>query len=332
MLRHFLRSLLRITVAVITAVATLWLCLWASIRQPTIAHVPRYGIVRAQPETLRGDVTFLATRVCPRDVAHPAVLDGAADYVKGRLLECTLRVREEPFLARGRLYRNIIASFGPSRHGESLLVVGAHYDVFASRNDRFPGADDNASGTAGLLELARMLAVQPPAVPVELVAYANEEPPFFGSEEMGSAVHAEALRRSGQQVRAMLCLEMIGYFRGDKQQSPAMLKLLYPAGADFIVVCGRWDDRRLARQIKAGMQSAAAIRVLSFTGPRAFLESSDQISYWNRGYQAVMITDTAYLRNPNYHTTADTPATLDYGRMARVVDGVFNAILAVRSG
>jgi Zn-dependent M28 family amino/carboxypeptidase len=218
-----------------------------------------------------------------------------------------------------------MAEFGPGDRSQSLLVVGAHYDAFGETGS-LPGADDNASGTAGLLELARLLGKADPLAPVMLVAYTNEEPPFFGSEEMGSAVHAASLARAHRAVKGMICLEMIGYYTRQQSWPTPLFSLLYPSHGDFIGVAGGWHDRELARWVKRGIIGAGGIPVVSFTGPRETSDASDQRNYWPHGWPAVMVTDTAFLRNPNYHTIRDTAATLNYQRMAAVVNGVFNAI------
>jgi len=186
-----------------------------------------------------------------------------------------------------------------------------------------PGADDDASGVAGLIELARLLAAMPQRPAVILVAYANEEPPFFGSEEMGSAVHARSV---GGRVRGMIALEMIGCFTARQPSPSAILAALYPSRGDFIAVVGRWRDVAWLRAVKSGM--AATIPTVAFVGPE--VDASDHRSYWAAGVDAVMVSDTAYIRNPRYHTAADTAATLDYAAMARVVDGVANALLNAR--
>jgi Zn-dependent M28 family amino/carboxypeptidase len=217
----------------------------------------------------------------------------------------------------------VIAEFGPA--GGDVLVVGAHYDAFVETGP-LPGADDNASGTAGLLELARLLGTRRVDRPVILVAYANEEPPFFGSEAMGSAIHAESLAATGRRVRGMICLEMIGYFSPRQTWPNRLFALIYPSRGDFIGVAGGWSDRQLARDVKRAMLGAN-IDVVSFSGPRATSDASDHRNYWPHGWPAVMITDTAFLRNPNYHTNRDTAETLDYAKMAAVVDGVLNAVV-----
>jgi Zn-dependent M28 family amino/carboxypeptidase len=181
---------------------------------------------------------------------------------------------------------------------------------------------------AGLLELARLLGERPPPSEVELVAYANEEPPFFGTPHMGSAVHARSLGPASREPEAMICLEMIGYF-APRQPWPSLLhRLFYPDDGEFIGIVGRLDDRRLARRLKRAFRGATEVPAYSLSGPRWMpdLDASDHRSYWAEGYTAVMVTDTGFIRNPHYHSPGDTAETLDYERMAGVVDGVMNAV------
>ncbi len=156
-----------------------------------------------------------------------------------------------------------------------------------------------------------------------VVAYANEEPPFFGSDQMGSAIHASSL--AGKAIARMICLEMIGCYTPRQPWPNATFAALYPSRGDFIAVGGGWKDRVLTRHVKRAMHGAG-MRAVSFTGPRMTLDASDQRNYWSNGWSAVLVTDTAYLRNPHYHTKDDTAGTLDYVKMARVVDGVFSAV------
>ncbi len=310
------RSLIRILLATAAALALLLGLAAVAITQPTFGvRISRSG-AKADPGRLRRDVQRL-TDLAPRDSDHPERLDTAAAYLRLRFAQTSARVFDQTFLIRGRTYRNVVADFGPT--AGPLLVVGAHYDSFGDFGPN-PGADDNASGAAGLLELARLLASRPPSTRVELVAYANEEPPWFGSSAMGSAVHARSLH--GQTVRGMICLEMIGYFTA-KQPSPNLLfRLLYPSRGNFIAVVGRWPDRALTREVKRAIQSTG-FPAVSLTAPReAGIDASDQRSYWDLGIPAVMVTDTSFVRNPSYHAPGDTAASLDYPRMARVVEGV----------
>lgn len=169
--------------------------------------------------------------------------------------------------------------------------------------------------------------------PVLLVAYGTEEPPGFASAAMGSRVHASSLSAQDVELWGMICLEMIGYF-SDKQPWPNWLyKSLYPSHGHFVGIVGRLADRRLARQLKSAFRGHSTLPAYSFTAPAWLpgLDASDHRSYWAHGYSAVMVTDTSFIRNPHYHTAADRPETLDYEKMAAVVDGVLAAVvMAVR--
>jgi len=226
------------------------------------------------------------------------------------------------FQVDGAPYRNVIARFGPTQG--PLLVIGAHYDA----DHDTPGADDNASGIAGLLELARLLGVHPPPRPVELVAYSLEELPYFRTESMGSVQHARALVEARRDVQLMIAMEMIGYFRDDpgSQSFPVQaLSALYPDRGNFIAVVGRFGDFSALRRVKALFTGATDLPVESINAPRSVtgIDFSDHASYWHFGIPALMITDTSFFRNPNYHGAGDTPDTLDYARMAKVVSGVY---------
>jgi hypothetical protein len=285
-------------------------------------------VAAVDPRRLEAHVRMLSETLAPRDAGHPENLDRVAGYIGKAFAEAGGRVAEQPYRVGRTTYRNVIARFGPT--AGRRIVVGAHYDTAGP----YPGADDNGSGIAGLIELARRLGAEPLPVPVELVAYSLEEPPYFGSEYMGSAVHAKLLKIDGVELRAMLSLEMIGYFtdRPHSQDFPAPgLSLLYPSTGNFIAVVGKLGQGALVHRIKAAMAAATPLPVHSIAAPRflAGVGLSDHASYWDQGYPAVMITDTAFFRNPHYHTRSDTPDTLDYGRMARVVEGVFAAVRAL---
>lgn len=331
LLRRVLASFARICVAVVLLSAIALVALAIALRQPAWSALRFESRQRADPRLLEGHVVFLTTQVRPRSAARADNLERAAAYILDRFRRATERTYVQPFAAGGKRYVNVVAHFGPATASEPLLIIGAHYDAFSETGD-LPGADDNASGTAGIIELARLLALQKLERPVVLVAFANEEPPFFGSEQMGSAVHAEAVARSGQPVRGMICLEMIGYYAADQSWPNDLFALLYPNEGDFIGVTGGWRDRQLARDVKRAIAGAGGIRVVSYSGSRETADASDHRNYWSRGWMAVMVTDTAFLRNPHYHTTRDVASTLDYGKMARVVDGVLSAAMHLSSG
>jgi len=313
-MRSILRIVLTVTVIVLAGAAT--------IRQPVLGALP-YDGVRASAATLRRHVEFLTKDVAPRGARNPANLDRAADFIARSFRESGALVAIQDFDARGRRYRNVLGHFGPA-HGP-ILVIGAHYDAFCETGD-LPGADDNASGVAGIMELARLLGRSPQTASIVVAAWSTEEPPFFGSDQMGSAVHADSLAH--ENIIGMICFEMIGYYSARQSWPNDLFAALYPSHGDFIAVGGGWSDRALVRRVKRGIRGAGGIEVCSFTGPRETLDASDQRNFWSHGWPAILVTDTAFLRNPNYHTADDTAQTLDYEKMARVVDGVFNAVRA----
>lgn len=288
----------------------------------------RTVLVAVAPERLGTHVQALAREFVPRDFSHPENLDRAAAYIGAELERAGGAVAEQTFEAGGRTYRNVIASFGPES-GERI-VVGAHYDAAGP----FPAADDNASGVAGLIELAHLLGSASLGARVELVAYPLEEPPFFRTPQMGSAVHAASLREQAVRVRAMMSLEMIGYFTDapNSQHFPlGILRAFYPSKGNFITVVGKLGKASVVRRIKRAMRSASPLPVHSINAPRWIpgVDFSDHVNYWDAGYDAVMITDTAFYRNPYYHSALDRPETLDYRRMAMVVQGVYAAVLSL---
>lgn len=311
---------------------------WWALAQPFVrARAPRHA-VHADAARLETDVRLLAETFHPRDWVHTENLDRAAAHVGEVFRASGARVRVQEYEADAWTYRNVIGVFGPEtpeeREGATALprvVVGAHYDTAGE----LPGADDNASGVAGLLELARLLGEAPEgtlAVPVELVAFTLEEPPFFRTTDMGSVQHAKALAARGAEVRAMFSLEMIGCFEdadGTQAFPTGLLSPFYPKRGDFIAVIGRIGQGGLVRRVKGAMRGANDLPVHSMNGLPSIpgVDLSDHRSYWARGFPAVMITDTSFYRNPRYHTAEDTPDTLDYRRMAQVVEGVHAAVL-----
>jgi Zn-dependent M28 family amino/carboxypeptidase len=258
----------------------------------------------------------------PRDATALENLDRAADYIATQLHDAGIGdVSAQAF--DDKRYRNIVGVIRGS--GQGVVVVGAHYDACGP----LPGADDNASGVAVLIETARLLAHSSPGATIELVAYPNEEPPFFRTPMMGSYVHAGSLIRDN--VRAMVSLEMLGYYSDaqDSQHYPlGAMKLLYPRRGDFVAVIGDMGMTALVRRFKSAMQPHTSVPVWSMNAPR-FVEGidySDHQSYRALDMPAIMVTDTAFFRNLAYHTAEDTPGRLDYARMAEVAAGVASAL------
>lgn len=284
----------------------------------------RTAAVEASLETrLREHVTYLAVTCHPRDSSHLRQQKAVVDYIARSLRESGGQVDFQTFMAEGRPYVNVRSVIPGSQEGR--IIIGAHYDACGDT----PGADDNASGIAGLLEVARLLKGMHPRYTIELVAYANEEPPFFKTKHMGSAHHAALMAESKTAVHGMIALEMIGFYsdRDKSQNYPSQtLSWVYPDKGNFIAVLGNWGSVSLARQLQqslAEQMPTVRLNAPEFTGAFGL---SDHINYWEHDMPAVMITDTAFYRNVNYHQSTDTPDTLDYKRMALVVRGVAAAV------
>lgn len=287
--------------------------------------------MKAQRSRLYKDVAFL-TGVRPfRNYRNPDSLNRVADYIKGEFVHAGLECEEQKWMVEGIEYRNIIASYNPGK--KKRLIVGAHYDVF----DEQAGADDNASGIAGLLESARLIAEEKADLDyrIDFVAYCLEEPPFFGRQEMGSYVHAKSLKTAKVDVLGMLCYEMIGYFSDVPGSQPNPVPKIardMPDTGNFIVVAGIRKYKRFNEHVHALMSENKKMdcRVISFPFKRGLVGLSDHRNYWKFGYPALMITDTALVRNRrNYHSISDTIETLDFDKMTEVVNGGYRAMVGI---
>src|SRR3990170_407055 len=284
-------------------------------------------------ERLRRDVQTLAAMVPPRNAKNVASLDKSAEYILEEFRKTGGRVEIQRLTQDGKEYKNVICSFGPEA-GERI-IVGAHYDVQGDQ----PGADDNASGVAGILELSRLVRSLKRELKyrIDFVAYTLEEGQFLkhpSARHYGSYIHAKSLSQSGISVRAMISLEMIGYFSDlpDSQKYPLFfLRSFYPDKGNFIAVIGKWGQGGLVKKVKKSLAASSHVPVESLTAMSLLpgVSFSDHQSYWKFGYPAVMITDTAFYRNKNYHKPGDTADTLDYDRMAEVVKGLFWTIVQI---
>jgi hypothetical protein len=279
-------------------------------------------------DRLYHDVEVLTSIQPARNHANLASLNRAADYIAGEFRKLHGRVTVQPFKVERKEYKNIIASFGPE--DAERVIVGAHYDVCGDQ----PGADDNASAVAGLLETARLLSAHQPDLPyrVDFVAYSLEEPPYFATDLMGSAIHAKSLREGKVPVKGMICYEMIGYFSdapGSQGFPDPALAKIYPNRGNFILVVGRDGQEAFWSKIKTQMKAHSAIDVqsISFPASQGLAGLSDHRNYWKYDYPAVMINDTSFLRNPHYHRSSDTIDTLDFDKMTEVVRGVYAALI-----
>jgi Zn-dependent M28 family amino/carboxypeptidase len=331
MLRRMLSKMCLFIVATLIA-AVAWL--FFAVSRPVFLSAPivtKSALIGADlPAKLRAHVETLVHAFHPRDHTNLTRLDQTSEYIQKHLIAVTPNVEFQTYAVSGKNYRNVIARFGPDT--ADVIVIGAHYDVF----DKLPGADDNASGVAGLIELAHALRDAKLTQRVELVAYTLEEPPYFRTSNMGSAVHARSLKAANKRVSLMLSLECIGYFSDEPESqdlpSPIM-KLMYPTTGNFIALVGHYRDGALSKRVKEVMANATVLPVYSINAPAivAGIDFSDHLNYWNEGFVGMMVTDTAFLRNKNYHTANDTPEKLDYKRMALVVEAVA-AVVKVEAG
>jgi Zn-dependent M28 family amino/carboxypeptidase len=277
-------------------------------------------------ERLRRHVYKLAGEIGERNVFRPEALRAAEAYIRAELEACGHAVKGHSYTVRGVTSANLeVVSDGVAAPQE-ILVVGAHYDSVEGS----PGANDNASGVAVLLELAcRFRGIRTDRT-VRFVAFTNEEPPFFMSGDQGSRVYARAVRERGETIPLVISLEMLGCYdtaRGS-QRYPPLLKHFYPPQGDFIAFVSNLRSRaaleRFAQAFREASDFPAESAALPFWLPG--VAWSDHYSFWMVGYPALMVTDTAFYRYAHYHTAQDTPEKLDYTRMAHVTEGLYGAI------
>lgn len=278
---------------------------------------------------LRKTVTYLAGNIGERNVIAYPQLQATATFIESWFKSLGYEVKSQEYVVQMRKVRNISVEIPGNTKPEEIIVVGAHYDTVYD----CPGADDNTSGIAALLELARLLKGSHPARTVRLVAFVNEEPPWFQTESMGSLVYAREAHSKQENIVAAISLETIGMYsdRPGSQQYPEPMGLLYPDRGNFIGFVGNLSSRGLVRKAIRVFRQTGSIPSEGSAAPE-FLSGvgwSDHWSFWQEGYPAIMVTDTAPFRNPNYHRPTDEPDTLDYARMARVVTGLQQVVLSL---
>ena len=325
MFRRLLVSALRITLALGAIFFLLW---WFAVRMPgrniAIATLLSEAEIALRAE-LAADVQTLAGEIGERNLQHYPQLNAAADFIEGSFSRAGLQPRRDSYELQGRACHNIETEIRGAR--PEIVVIGAHYDsVFGS-----PGANDNASGVAALLALARRFAGKPAGQTLRFVAFVNEEPFYFQTEQMGSFVYASRCKARGDKIAGMISLETIGYFsdapRSQIYPSPG-LGLFYPTTGNFIGFVGNVGSRALLRRTISLFRQQAKLPSEGAALP-SFIPGvawSDQWSFWQHGYSAIMITDTALFRYPHYHSSTDTPDKLEYDRFALVVSGLEKTI------
>lgn len=272
----------------------------------------------------------LAGLIGPRHLGKPVAFAAAATYVERELSSAGYEVQRQTYSVGQQEVSNLVAELPGGRRKNEIVVLGAHYDTVAST----PGADDNASAVAVLIEAARLLRESSPKRTVRFVSFACEEPPHFYTGDMGSQVYARECRMRNEKIRGMLCLEMVGYYSTEplsQQIPPGIPRAIhwkFPKRGKFLAAVGNMRSWRLLWQFRRGFKRAVRFPLFSIALPESISEIrlSDNSSFWDQGYPALMLTDTSFLRNPNYHLASDTPETLDYERMAMVTVGVAGAV------
>jgi Zn-dependent M28 family amino/carboxypeptidase len=278
-------------------------------------------------ENLYKHVEYLSVKIGDRHLWKEHSLSKTADYIESAFQVSGYTVQRQAYSCYGKSVSNLIAEKTGTE--DEVVVIGAHYDTVPGT----PGADDNASAVAGMLELARLQKGSSNKKNLIFVAFVNEEPPCFGSYNMGSMVYAKHLKNRKVPVDVMISLEMIGYFRKEPIQKYPLpgMGFFYPRTADFIGVAGNFRSSKYVSFLKKGIKKHSAIDVRSLTAPQYFggISLSDNSSFWHHGYRAVMVTDTSFFRNQNYHQETDTIDTLNFEAMAEVVKGLHYTLLEI---
>ena len=306
------------------------------IRMPGQSHQGPLPTLTEEQRTLEQElhshVQTLAGQIGERNVFSHDRLVMAADYIGATLAGAGYEARRQPFEVGGKICENVEAEVRGSQRPDDIIVIGAHYDSVQGS----PGANDNASGVAAMLALARAFAKASPARTLRFVAFTNEEPPLFQTKYMGSRVYARRSRERGENIVLMLSLETIGYYSDEPGSQHLLfpLNLIYPSTGNFIAFVSNVENGFLVRQLVGSFRQVAQFPSEggALWGLLPGVGWSDHWAFWKEGFPAVMVTDTALYRYPAYHSNADRPEFVQYERMARVVSGLQAVIAEMANG
>lgn len=286
------------------------------------------------PEAARllAHVEMLAGTIGERNVWRYDGLQRAAEYIEAQLTHNGYEPRRQTFDVSRVPVSNIEAILAGTTRPTEIVVLGAHYDTVSG----CPGANDNGTGVAALLELSRRFAGRPQARTIRFVAFVNEEPPFFHTEQMGSVVYANAARAQNDNIVAMLALETMGYYSDVKgsQTYPQPIAMMYPDVGNFIGFVANMASARMMMRARRAFKERTAFPLQSAAAPASIpgVGWSDQWSFWEAGYPGMMVTDTAPYRYPWYHTPEDTPDKISADKVAHVVDGLEHVVAVLARG
>ena len=311
-----------------TIFKTLFVCSLCFISSLSLANLSS-NRHQAETENLSVYLNQIISSSKYRNHTQVDELNRVSAWIQGQMQKFGIPCDFQNYMVESNRYRNVVCELNVG--AAKNLIVGAHYDVHGETD----GADDNASGVVGVLETARILAKEKRHLKhnVEFVFYTLEEPPYFRTEQMGSAVHAKAIEKYKDRITGVFILEMIGYFdQRNIQEYPAGLKFFYPAHGNFIGAVSNFDSNSLGSEYCAAMKQINRLDCQRLVAPSFVtgVDFSDHLNYWNAGIPAVMITDTAFFRNKNYHTVNDKVETLNLQKMKHVIDGVVLTILNIK--
>ena len=277
-------------------------------------------------QQLRQHVSHLAGTIGERNVFRPQALHAAQEYIEATWRGQGYDVSAQEYSVSGVRSANLVVTRTGVRYPKQIILIGAHYDsVYGS-----PGANDNASGVAALLELSRLFAGIDPQQSVRFAAFTNEEPPFFTTDRQGSAVYARNARTRGDDIRFMVALETIGSYSNTpgSQSYPPLFRFFYPDRADFIAFVSNFASRSAMKKLVRAYRASTDFPVEHVATFAAIpgVSWSDHRSFWHQDYEALMITDTAFYRYPYYHSSEDTPEKLNYDEFANMTNGLFRAL------
>jgi Zn-dependent M28 family amino/carboxypeptidase len=309
------------------AAAVAWL-LWYMVKVPGVSHAGSLKPLSEEEKVIAGNLRRHVSAIASREhnVFRPTELEASAQYIEKAFTGLGYVVAGQRFRAGPVEVRNIEAEVSGGPRASEIIVVGAHYDSVAGA----VGANDNGSGIAATIELARLLKESGLARTLRFVAFVNEEPPFYHSDAMGSRQYARRSRERGENIVAMLALETIGYYSDQpgSQHYPFPLGFFYPSTGNFVAFVSNLASRPLLHEALSSFRRHAGIPSEGVAAPAWIpgVDWSDHWSFWQEGWPALMVTDTALYRYPHYHTTRDTPDQVDYERLARVVTGLRGTI------
>lgn len=312
---------------IIILLAVFWIYSVLKIRFTPSMKIPGpESAPNGNTQQLYAHIEQLSVMIGSRNVREYEKIEAAKKYIVTCLRNFGYNPTLQRYIYKEKEFSNIFVTINGAGNPDETVVVGAHYDTVLGT----PGADDNASAVAVLLEMCRMLKDFSPARTLKLVFFVNEEPPLFRSEYMGSYVFAREAKAKNENITAMICLEMVGYYgetKGGQTFPLPLMNLIYSSTPNFIAVVGNIRSRNLVATVGKSLRENSHIPVETLTTVSFVpgVDFSDHRSFWKMGYPAVMITDTAFYRNPNYHTGRDTIDTLDFNKMSDLLKGVMLA-------